>query len=253
MRSLVSIIIPVYNASKTIEKTIQSVLNQRYNNFEIIIIDDCSTDRSVEIIENLSKTDKRILIYKNKNNLGVSLTRNLGITIARGEFIAFLDSDDIWKPLKLQRQLDYIKKEDIDLCYTSYEIINDKNETDGDIRFVPRNINYNNLLKENIICCSTVVLKKKLLVKYNFKSDYFHEDFVLWLQLLKDGFKAQGINESLVLYRKGGRSSDKIKAFKNRWIVYRRSEKLNIFVSLYYIIFYAINGMKKYYFKFYSK
>ncbi len=247
MRNLVSIIVPVYNASKTIEKTIKSVLNQSYNNFEIIIIDDSSTDKTFEIIEKLGKNDRRILIYKNKDNLGVALTRNLGIAIAKGEFIAFLDSDDIWNPLKLQLQLENIKRYDIDLSYTSYKLINDTNDSEGKIRFVPKNIEYKTLLKENIICCSTVLLKKDLILKYKFKSNYFHEDFVLWLQLLKDGFKFRGINEVLVLYRKGGRSSDKIKALKNRWIVYRKSEKLNIIVSLYYMIFYMINGIKKYY------
>lgn len=247
MKNLVSIIIPVYNASETIENTVKSVLNQSYTNFEMIIIDDCSTDNSFEIVDELSKRDSRIILHRNKNNLGVAKTRNFGITIAKGEFISFLDSDDIWKSSKLEKQLEYIKQKNADICYSSYEMINN-NETSRILRVVPEEINYKNLLKENVICCSTAIVKTDLLKKYPFETQFFHEDFVLWLKLLKRGFKAIGIQESLVIYRKGGRSADKLKACKNRWIVYRKSEELSLILSTYYIISYAINGIKKYYF-----
>ncbi|MCE5221759.1 MAG: glycosyltransferase family 2 protein [Clostridium sp.] len=247
MKNLVSVIIPVYNASKTIEKTIKSVLCQSYTYFEIIIIDDWSTDNSFKIIEELSKSDSRIIIYRNQKNLGVAKTRNVGINIAKGEFISFLDSDDIWKCSKLEKQLEYIKQKNADICYTSYEMINN-NETNSVLRVAPKEINYNGLLKENVICCSTAVAKTSLLKKYPFQTEFFHEDFVMWLKLLKHEYKAVGIQESLVIYRKGGRSSDKLKACRNRWIVYRKSEKLSLILSIYYLINYTLNGVKKYYF-----
>lgn len=246
MKNLVSVIIPVYNAAKTIEKTIKSVLHQSYTYFEIIIIDDCSTDNSFQIIEELSESDSRIILYRNEKNLGVAKTRNAGINIAKGEFISFLDSDDIWKSTKLEKQLEYIKQNNGDICYTSYEMI-DNNETNRVLRGVPKEINYKGLLKENVICCSTTIVKSDLLKKYLFETEFFHEDFVLWLKLLRAGYKAVGIQETLVIYRKGGRSSDKLKACKNRWIVYRKSEGLSLISSMYYFIKYTINGVKKYY------
>ncbi|SFD26322.1 glycosyltransferase family 2 protein [Clostridium uliginosum] len=246
MKNLVSVIIPVYNSSKTIEKTIKSVLCQSYTCFEIIIIDDCSTDNSFEIIENLSESDSRIILYRNQKNLGVAKTRNLGINMTKGEFISFLDSDDIWKSSKLEKQLEYIKQKNAHICYTSYEMINN-NETNCVVRVVPKEINYNGLLKENVICCSTAIVKSYLLKKYPFETEFFHEDFVLWLKLLKCGFKAIGIQETLVIYRKGGRSSDKLNACKNRWVIYRKSEELGLILSMYYFVCYTINGIKKYY------
>lgn len=246
MEELVSVIIPIYNGELTIKRTVKSVLNQSYSNIEVIIIDDCSTDNSYNIIENIAQNDKRIKLYHNEINLGVSKTRNIGINFASGEFIAFLDSDDVWKKDKLKRQLCYMNKTQIDICYTGYEIIG---ESDGEsiIYKVPKYIDYAGLLKENIICCSSVVIKSDLLRENHFNDEFFHEDFVLWLQLLKLGIKASGIQESLVIYRKGGRSANKIKAAKNRWIIYRKSERLTFLQSMYYFLCYTINGIKKYY------
>ncbi|NFO86965.1 glycosyltransferase family 2 protein [Clostridium botulinum] len=246
LKDLVSIIIPVYNSSKTIKETIKSVLVQNYKKFEIIVIDDCSTDESFEILKCLSDKDKKINLYRNKKNLGVSKTRNLGIELAKGEFICFLDSDDIWNPLKLEEQIKYINKQNSDICYTSYEMI-DTFTGDKSIRIIPKDINYKGLLKENIICCSTIMIKSNLLKENKFEENFFHEDFVLWLKLLKLGFKAAGLEKSLVTYRKGGRSSNKSKASINRWIVYRKSERLSLIMSIYYFICYTINGIKKYY------
>lgn len=246
MKELVSIIISVYNAEKRIEKISDSVLNQSYSNIEVIIIDDCSGDNSFNIIKNISKKDKRIKVYRNEINLGVSQTRNVGIEKAKGKYIAFLDSDDIWKKDKLEKQISYMDKNKIDICYTGYEMI-DKDESHVSIYNVPKYIDYEGLLKENVICCSSVVIKSDLLKRNYFNHEFFHEDFVLWLRLLKLGYKAVGIQEALVSYRKGGRSSNKIKSSINRWAVYRKSEHLTLITSIYYFIFYTINGIKKYY------
>lgn len=248
MNKLVSVIVPVYNASKTIEETIKSVMNQNYTNFEVIAIDDCSEDNSFELLTKLSKKDIRIKVYKNLKNLGVSETRNLGIDIARGELISFLDSDDIWKKEKLYKQVKYMEEKNVDMCYTSYDMI-DTDKIEVKTIIVPEKVNYISLLKENIICCSTVMMNKEILRKYKFESEFFHEDFILWLHLLKNSYKVVGLTDNLVFYRKGGRSSDKLKAARNRWIIYRKSEKLNLILSAYYFICYAFNGIKKYFIK----
>lgn len=251
MNDLVSVIIPVYNAAKTIEKTIKSTLMQSYVFLEVIVIDDCSDDNSFNIVKNMAESDSRIIVYKNLKNLGVAQTRNLGINMAKGKFIAFLDSDDVWKQSKLEKQLQYIKEKKADICYSSYEMISENNEGDKVLCVVPKEIGYYDLLKENVICCSTAIVRSELLKVYQFENEFFHEDFVLWLTLLKKGYKAIGIQDALIIYRMGGRSSDKLKASKNRWIVYRKSQQLNLFFSIYYFSIYAINGIKKYYFKHY--
>ncbi|PHV70159.1 glycosyl transferase family 2 [Sporanaerobium hydrogeniformans] len=248
MQDLISIIVPVYNASNTVEKTIQSILKQSYTHFEVIVIDDCSSDNSFEILEALEKIDKRIILYKNEKNLGVSQTRNYGISKAKGEFIAFLDSDDEWRENKLELQLQYIKKQQADLCYTAYEMVGEKDSL-GVYCSVPAQVTYKELLKENSILCSSVLVRKSRLKEMPFNSEFFHEDFVLWLELLKEGCKAVGFQESLVRYQKGGRSADKLQASKNRWIIYRKCEQLGRLGAVYYFFHYMINGIKKYYVK----
>lgn len=252
MEKLVSVIIPVYNAAITIKNTIKSVLEQSYMNIEVIIIDDCSMDNSYEIIKKLSLVDERIVIYKNDINIGVAKTRNYGISVAKGEYIAFLDSDDSWIKNKLQYQIDILNKCNADLCYTGYHIINRKNQSCMCVN-ISESISYSKLLKENIICCSSVVIKANLVKKYSFESDFFHEDFVLWLKLLKNGYKPVGVNEPTVIYARGGRSSDKVKAFKYRWEIYRKCEKLTFLQSVYYSVFYTFNGIRKHFFGHSSK
>lgn len=247
MKDLVSVIIPVYNAEKTIEKTIQSVIDQTYSNIQIIIIDDKSIDNSLELIKKVSRKDTRIKVYMNDRNLGVAATRNRAIELSMGNFICFVDSDDIWKSGKIEKQINYIKKNDGDICYTSYEMIDRSSKKVKCI--VSDKVSYYDILKENIICCSTVMIKRNILIDNKFSKEFFHEDLVLWLQLLKQGYKALGIDEVLVTYRKGGRSSNKLKASINRWMIYRRCEKINIFKSIYFFVTYSLNGIKKYYFK----
>lgn len=247
MDSLVSIIIPIYNASKTISDTIESVLNGTYVNFEIIAVDDCSYDGSFEILKTFEKKDNRVHVYRNEVNKGVSDTRNYALTLSKGEIICFLDSDDLWKKEKLECQVEFLKKNDADILYSAYEMIDEKGNVIKPFKKVPEVIDYKSLLKENVILCSTVMIKKSILPQNPFGREYFHEDFVLWLYLLKKNYKAYGINQNLVSYRAGGRSKDKINAAKHRWVIYRKSERISVFKSICIFFSYAVKGIKKYY------
>ena len=246
---LCSAIIPAHNCENYIKSTIQSVLKQSHANLEILVIDDCSTDNTLQIVTDFAKTDNRIQVFQNEKNLGVAKTRNRGFELAAGKFIALLDGDDIWEPDKLQKQIALLEKTDCEFCYTSYSYINAAGAQIGSAHIVPESCAFLDLLKENFICCSSVVLKKKLVEKHKMSSDYFHEDFVFWLELLQNGYKACGCTQSLVKYRisKHGRSYNKLGAAKNRWLIYRNYLKFPFFSSFYYFCAYAVNGLKKYY------
>lgn len=242
---MVSVIIPVYNSEKTISQAIFSALQQTIAPLEVIVIDDCSSDQTCNVVEQIVCSEKKVRLYKNPQNYGVAKTRNIGCCLARGRFIAFLDSDDIWDKNKLEKQLQCLELTKSDFSYTAYYIVSGKQQK---LYRVPTHINYSHLLKENFIGCSTVLIRAELMNEYKFNPDFFHEDYVLWLTLLRRGFQAKGLDEPLVYYRKGGRSSFKLKAAKNRWIVYRKSEGMNFIKSFYYILCYLFRSIIKYFF-----
>jgi len=241
----VSVIMPAYNSEKTIEDSVYSVLDQTFGDFELIIINDCSSDNTFGKIYKIAEEDPRVRIYSNQKNLGVAETRNKGISLASGDLISFIDSDDIWDREKLEIQLDFLNKTDADFCCSSYEFIDINGEKIGKSYNVPSLLTYEQLLRENVIGCSTVLLKKEILPPAPFKSNYFHEDYVLWLKLLKKQIKAVGISRPLVKYRIGGRSSNKLKASCYRWKIYRKEERLPFIKSLFYFSIYFFNGLKK--------
>ena len=245
MKPEVSVIIPAYNSEKTIERAIRSALDQVNVEVELIVVNDCSSDETYHIIKGLAEIDERIKLYSNNQNLGVAQTRNIGCSHAKGKYIAFLDSDDFWELDKLNTQLEVMKSEHAQLSYTSYGIIRDNNKNKFTVYQVPTKIVYQQLLKENVIGCSTVVVESSLMRAHVFQTDYFHEDYALWLELLRTGCIAAGINRPLAYYRKGGRSANKLKAAKNRYVIYRRLEKLSIVQSLYYMAHYLIAGILK--------
>jgi teichuronic acid biosynthesis glycosyltransferase TuaG len=242
VRTIVSIIMPAFNCETTASQSILSALNQTISSIEIIVIDDYSSDETYNIIEKIALTDNRIKLYRNHKNMGVAETRNIGCKYAIGNYIAFIDSDDIWQPDKLEKQLFSIEQKKADICYTSYYIMDDYTNR---LYSVPTFIDYNGLLKENVIGCSTVLLKAEIMKHFHFDSTFFHEDYVLWLALLRKGYKATGIEEALVFYRKGGRSANKIKAAKNRWVIYRKAEKLSLLQSLFNMYFYIQKALVK--------
>jgi len=246
-KKLVSIITPMYNSEKFIEATIKSVINQTYKDWEMIIVDDCSTDNSPNIVKPYAENDSRIKYIRAESNKGVSHARNIAIKESQGQFIAFLDSDDIWDEHKLEKQIDFMIKKDCVISFTSYELMDENNERLDKIINVPSEVDYNTLLKGNILGCLTVVVDKSKLDFEIKMSGVRHEDYVLWLSILKKGYIAYGINENLAMYRKSNNSlsGNKLKSAIWTWNIYKNIEKMPLYKALYYFINYSINGIKK--------
>lgn len=244
--TLVSIIIPSYNASKYIKETIESVLNQTYQNWEMIIIDDDSNDTSRDIIEQYIEKDKRIKPLYNEKNIGAAQSRNKGIELSKGEYIAFLDSDDLWLPNKLKQQIQLMQEENILLSYTSYYTINEESETINTF-FVKKKVTYTDMLKTSTIGTLTTVYNADKLGKIYFEN-IGHEDYVMKLQILKQIPFARGIIEPLAKYRihSQGLSNNKLHTALWQWHIYRKIEQLSLFKSMYYFIHYAYHGIFKY-------
>lgn len=244
---LVSIITPVYNAERFLSDTIKSVQNQTYKNWEILLIDDCSKDNSAQIIKEFQKYDNRIKYIKLKKNSGASVSRNEGIRNAKGRFIAFVDSDDIWKPKKLEIQIKYMLKENLGFTFTSYRYMKENGELTNKIAKAPSKINYNGLLKNTIIGCSTVVIDREIVDYFEMPLVRRGQDTATWLQILRKEKYAYGIEQDLVNYRLVGESlsSNKIKALKRTWNTYRNVEKLGLLKSSYVFCFYVFNAIKK--------
>ena len=242
----VSIIIPVYNAEKFIGKTIESVLNQTYKNWEILIFNDKSKDNSLKIIKKYSEKDKRIKVVDSKENVGVVAARNKLIEIATGEFIAFLDADDYWKQNKLEKQIKFMKEQNALISCTEYTRVTEDEKEINDI-IIKEKITYEDMLKNNYLGCLTVIYNANKLGKRYFKEREKNEDYVLWLEIVKETKIIFGLKENLAFYRvlNNSRSSNKIKAAKDRWNVYRKIEKLSLFKSIYYFLQYVIRALKK--------
>ena len=242
-----SVVMTVYNAEKYLRDTIESVLRQTEKNFELIIVNDCSTDSSEEIIKEYM-SDERIRYFKNKENLKVSKTRNFGVSKARADYVAFIDSDDIWLDNKLEKQLLHIKLTGAKICYSGYGFISDKGEMQGKVFNVPEKVSFKKLLKQNVITPSASIFAKELLLKYPFYADKVHEDFVAFLQMLKnEKICAYGINDPLILYRLtvNSKSRNKVRAMFMTIKSYKEVG-LNFFERLFYLPFYIVNGLKKY-------
>ncbi len=246
--SLVSIIMPYYKKKNFINKTINSILNQSYKNFEIILINDEINYDSLNFLKKISKLDSRIHLIENDNNLGAGNSRNKAIEIAKGEYIAFCDCDDLWKSNKLEAQIKFMKTSNFDFCFTAYEII-DENEKIISSRKVKKYIDFNELKKSCDIGLSTVLLKKKILneKKYRFPDLITKEDYVLWLMLAKDGIQLMGLDENLVKWRKckNSLSSSTFQKLKDGYKVYRNYLGYGKLKSLFYLINLSINFILK--------
>lgn len=245
---LVSVIMPAYNAQEYIEKAIRSVINQTVTDLEVLVLDDGSTDATCSIVEALSAQDSRIVLIRNDCNMGVARTRNRGLDCFRGRYVAFLDSDDVWRPEKLEVQLLRMQETGAALVYSSYAIVDEAGVKVSADYLVPEKVSYRELLKENIIGCSTVVLSSEIAKKFRFNPEYYHEDYVLWLQILKDEYAVAGCKEVLVNWRyvENSRSYNKLNSAKKRWNIYRKLLKLSILKSTLLFCGYAWAGMRKY-------
>ena len=244
---LVSVIMPAYNAEEYISEAVQSVMAQTYTNWELLILDDCSTDSTADKARCFSDLDPRITLYSNPKNIGVALTRNKGMALAKGSWVALLDSDDVWHKDKLEKQLELAKKTGADIVYCSYCLIDKYGKKISEF-IVPPVTSYEEMLKSSVISCSTAILCNNSAGKHRFTSGNFHEDYVFWLSLMRNGFEAVGCEEPLSDYRviEGSRSRNKIKSAKNRWIVYRKVEKLPLKKAFCAFASYTYNGFRKY-------
>jgi len=245
--NLVSIITPNYNCANFIGQAIESVLLQTYRNWEMLIIDDCSTDNSVEVIEKYVKQDTRVKILKTECNSGFPVKpRNIGIQNAQGRFIAFLDSDDLWLPTKLECQLPLFSDANVAVVFSNYEKITESGEREKRIVTAPIKLTYKQLLKSNYIGCLTAMYDVSKSGKVYF-TDFRHEDYVLWLTILQTGYIAVNTNtiEAFYRIREDSVTSKKIVVLKWQWTVYRNFLGLSFFLSMYYFCFYAVNAFIK--------
>lgn len=247
-KDMVSIVMPAYNMERYIEAAVCSVQAQTYENWELLVIDDCSRDATCEIVERLAAEDPRIRLIRNKQNMGVSRTRNRGIEMSRGRYVAFLDSDDMWRPGKLECQIEALERTGADFSYCSYAIVDAEGKQAKPDYMVPTRITYESLLRENVVGCSTVLIEAPVIKANLFGSGFYHEDYVLWVKLLKDGLKAVGCGEVLADWRyiENSRSFNKFRAAKNRWHIYRRFLGLSYVKSVQLLMCYATAGLKKY-------
>ena len=198
---LISVIIPYYKKKEYIISSINSVLNQTYKNLEIIIIYDDLNKEDLNLLKKIKKKDKRIKIYINKKNLGAGRSRNKGIKLSKGIFVAFLDSDDLWKKNKLKKQIFFMKKNGINASHTSYTIINSNNKIIGSRN--AKDMSYKLLLKSCDIGLSTVVLKKEIITsKIKFANIKTKEDYVLWLKITFNNNKIFALKDNLTKWRK---------------------------------------------------
>lgn len=244
---LVSVIMAAYNAEKTIEQSISSVLNQTYPDVELLVVDDYSQDRTVKLVENIMARDNRVRLIYNKENSGVSYTRKHGLEEAKGAWIAILDSDDIWAPEKLEKQIILQKKMNADLLFTGSAFMDSDGQPIDWYLHAPSEVTYRHLLKQNVLSNSSSLVRKELYEKHYAVGDGMHEDFAVWLGILKEGKKAYGVDEPLLTYRiaKSSKSGNKIKAAKMNWNTYRYIG-LNPLSAFYYECWYVVKGLMKY-------
>ena len=245
---LVSVIIPAYNAEKIVRFTLDSVINQTYKNLEIIIVNDCSKDRTLDVLNEYAKKDKRIKVMSNEKNSGVAETRNNALKSATGDYIAFVDADDVWNIEKIEKQLNFMTENNYKLTYTSVQFIDNDGNLTGQKFIVPEEVTFNKLLKQNVITLSSAMISKEVLGERVFHDDHLHEDFIMWLEILKsDVEKAYGIKEVLVDYRltPGSKSRNKWKSLKMTYGTYKHF-KLNFIKAHWNLMFYIIRSLKKY-------
>lgn len=269
MEEKVSIIVPVYKAEDYIANTIQMVREQTFTGWELILVDDASGDNSVRTIrdslhdaqmvslpenpeefrlsggqleEYCLQGGQRVLLVCKAENEGAAKARNTGMEMARGRYIAFLDADDVWKKEKLEKQLAFMKEKEAGFVFSAYEFGDEKARPTGKIVHVPERLTYRQALSRTVIFTTTVLFdREKIDEKWIYMPDVESEDTATWWQILRTGVIAYGMDEVLAIYRRPAKSlsSNKCKAIKRIWNLYRRQEKLSVIASACYFVFWA--------------
>ena len=249
IEGLVAVIIPLYNCKNYVTEAIESVLEQNYNNIEIIVVDDCSTDNSFNIVKELSKKNNIIKCYKMEKNSGVAAVRNFAISKTNAQYIAFLDSDDLWHKNKIEKQLEVFKKSNTPLVFTAINMIDENSKEIKSKRKIKTVVNYKYLLTHTPICTSSVIIDRKRFPNVQMPLRKSAEDYSLWLRVLKTGISAIGIDEVLVSYRKTSSSltAKKSKELKYFFNVQVEDFSISKVKAAYHTLAYAFHAFIKYF------
>lgn len=249
----ISIVMPAFNAEKTIAEAIESVQKQTYPYWELLVLDDASTDRTREVVKKISASDSHIRLITENTNHGVAFERNKGVREARFDWIAFLDSDDCWTEDKLKKQVQQVQRNTMNytpsLYYTGSAFMNASGQRLPYILHVPSRLSVSDILKQNLISCSSALVRKELMLRHPMpisEKKPIHEDFATWIAILKEG-DAVGIDEPLLIYRvsSNSKSGNKLKAASMHWNAMRMNG-VSISISLYNMLFYITRGLRKY-------
>lgn len=259
MKELVSIIVPVYRAAAYIAETIVMVQAQTWQQWELLLIDDCSPDDSVQVIRELVQKDagqqgtsaveeytgsggQRIALVRKAHNEGAACARNTGLALAQGRYIAFLDADDVWLPGKLERELAYMRDRQAGFVFTAYEFGDEQARPTGKVVHVPEELTYRQALSRTVIFTTTVLFDREIIPDRLMQMPVVEsEDTATWWQILRAGYRAYGLDEVLAVYRRPARSlsSNKLTAVRRIWNLYRRQERLSVLSSVRYFVMWA--------------
>lgn len=247
-QALVSIIVPVYNVEKYICETIECVRQQTYDKWELLLVEDCSKDNTVAVLEKYldEVQDERVRLIRQEKNNGAARSRNLGLKKARGRYIAYLDADDLWVPEKLEKELAFMEKKQAAFAFTGYEFADENGKGLGKVVRVPETLTYKQALKNTTIFTTTVMFDTQKIDKNFLEMPIIKsEDTALWWKVLRKGYVAYGLDENLVRYRRVGKSlsSNKLEALRRIWNLYRKAEGMSIPSSAYHFCFWAVNAV----------
>ncbi len=250
LKELISIVVPVYNAERFIRETMDTVLAQTYPHWELLLVEDGSSDKTVAVIEQYieEKKEGRIRLIRQPSNMGAAAARNRGVREAQGRYIAYLDADDLWTPQKLEHQLCFMQEGDIAFAFTGYEFADERGDGTGKVVRVPQRLTYRQALSNTTIFTTTVMFdrtkfEEELLQMPDIKS----EDTALWWKVLRNGYTAYGLDENLAKYRRAGKSlsSNKLEALRRIWKLYRIAEGMSIPSSAWHFCFWAVRAVRR--------
>jgi len=250
MGNLISIIVPVYNAENFIEETMDCVAAQTYTNWELLLVEDCSSDNTVTLIRQyMERTgDPRIRLIMQPSNMGAASARNRGLKEANGRYVSYLDADDLWMPEKLEKELAFMEEKGAAFVFTGYEFADENGKGTGKVVHVPEKLSYKQALSNTTIFTTTVMFDLEKLPKEQLEMPVMKsEDTALWFKVLRSGVTAYGLDENLVKYRRPGKSlsSNKLEALRRIWNLYRRAEGMNILSSAWHFCFWALRAVKR--------
>ena len=247
MTPLVSIIIPAYRCERTVADAVRSVLSGTVQDVEAIVVNDGSDDGTAEVLQKLAGTDARVKIITLEKNAGVANARNVGAREARAPWIAFLDSDDLWEPDKLAKQLALAEQTGAKLLYSAARCIDETGQPTGRFFRVPKTVSYRDALKGNDLVCSTVLIDRELFLRHPMERSDLHEDYLCWLAVLREGIVAQGDTEPLIRHRvyRNSKSGNKARSAVMAWNTYRYLG-LGLFQRLRCFAGYIVHGIRRY-------